>query len=112
MLIDEAGSALDPENERAVSQAIVNLSRDAGRTVIVIAHRPTTLAAADHVVALDAGRVIESGPPDRLKQQDGFYARLHAQYEQARGWRITAPHSQAPQRSHQRVGHASSDSVS
>ena len=99
VLIDEAGSALDPENERAISQAIVNLSRDAGRTVIVIAHRPTTLAAADHVVALDTGHVVESGQPDRLRQQNGFYARLHAQYEQARGWRIAVPRSKFPQRS-------------
>lgn len=96
VLIDEASSALDPENERGISQAIVNLAKDSRRTVIVIAHRPTTLAAADHVVALDAGRVIESGPPDRLKQQGGFYARLHAQYEQARGWRIVAPKSANP----------------
>lgn len=91
VLIDEASSALDPENERAISQAIINLSNDANRTVIVIAHRPTTLAAADHVIALDAGRIVEAGPPERLKRQGGFYARLHAQYEQARGWRIAAP---------------------
>ena len=90
VLIDEASSALDPENEQAVSEAIVNLARQAGRTVIVIAHRPSTLAAVDHVVALDNGRVIEAGAPEQLKQQGGFYARLHARYRQARGWRIAA----------------------
>lgn len=112
VLIDEASSALDPENERAVSQAIVNLSKDANRTVIVIAHRPTTLAAANHVVALDAGRVIESGPPDRLKQQGGFYARLHAQYEQARGWRIVAPKSANPASPSPECWPARSESIS
>ncbi len=90
VLIDEASSALDPENERAISQAIVNLARDADRTVIVIAHRPTTLAAADHVVALDAGRVVEIGTPADLRRAGGFFARLCAQYEQARNWRISA----------------------
>ena len=95
VLIDEASSALDPENERAISQAIVNLTRDANRTVIVIAHRPTTLAAADHVVALDAGRVVEIGAPAELRRAGGIFARLYAQYEQARQWRIS-PANSAP----------------
>lgn len=88
VLIDEASSALDPENEQAISQAIANLSSDAGRTVIVIAHRPTTLAAADRVIALDAGQVIETGPTAELRRAGGVFARLYDQYEQARQWRI------------------------
>jgi ATP-binding cassette subfamily B protein IrtB len=49
--VSRNSSALDPENEAAVSQAITNLGDDPDRTVIVIAHRPATLAAADHARA-------------------------------------------------------------
>ncbi|PRX99709.1 ABC transporter ATP-binding protein [Allonocardiopsis opalescens] len=90
VLIDEAASALDPENERAVGAAVTALARDPGRTVIVIAHRPATLDAADRVVALDAGRVTETGTPDELRRTGGGFARLYDQYERTRGWHITA----------------------
>lgn len=90
VLIDEASSALDPENERAVAEAIANLSSDGRRTVIVIAHRPVTLAAADQVIALDKGRVVEIGSPTHLRQSGGVFARLFSQYERARSWRIEA----------------------
>lgn len=90
VLIDEAASALDPENERAVSDAIAGLAADESRTVIVIAHRPATLTAADRVVVLDAGRVVETGTPADLRASGGPFARLYDQYERARGWRIGA----------------------
>nr|BFF04738.1 hypothetical protein GCM10020241_64130 [Streptoalloteichus tenebrarius] len=88
VLLDEAGSALDPENEGAISEAIANLARDPERTVIVIAHRPATLATADFVVALDGGRVMEFGSPVDLLRTGGTFARLHNQYEHARSWHI------------------------
>jgi len=88
VLIDEASSALDPENEIAVSQAIANLAGDPDRTVIVIAHRPSTLAAADQVIVLDAGRVAEIGKTEELRQGEGIFARLFDQYERARSWHI------------------------
>lgn len=88
VLVDEAGSALDPENEAAVSQAIANLGNDPHRTVVVIAHRPATLAAADQVVSLEDGRVIEIGSPAELMRTGGSFARLHRQYDRARHWRI------------------------
>jgi ATP-binding cassette, subfamily B, bacterial IrtB/YbtQ len=90
VLIDEAASALDPENEGAVSQAIANLANDPARTVVVIAHRPTTLATADHVIALDAGRVTETGTPTDLRYTGGTFTRIYNQYEHARSWYITA----------------------
>ncbi|MDO3676933.1 ABC transporter ATP-binding protein [Paenibacillus ehimensis] len=89
VLIDEAASALDPANERAIAEAIAGLARDPNRTVIVIAHRPSTLAAADHVIALDGGRVAETGTPAELRQAGGIFARLYGQYERARSWHIT-----------------------
>lgn len=88
VLIDEAASALDPENERAIGEAIAGLARDPERTVIVIAHRPSTLAAADRVVALDRGEVAEVGSPEALRKSGGIYARLYNQYERARSWHI------------------------
>lgn len=88
VLVDEASSALDPENEAAVTQAIANLGNAPDRTVIVIAHRPATLAAADHVVSLDCGHVAETGTPAELLRTGGAFARLTRQYERARHWRI------------------------
>lgn len=88
VLVDEASSALDPENEAAITQAIANLGDTPGRTVIVIAHRPATLASADQVVSLEAGRVAESGSPAELLHTNGAFAQIHQQYERARHWRI------------------------
>lgn len=88
VLVDEASSALDAENEAAITQAIGNLTADLNRTVIVIAHRPATLATADYVVSLDGGRVVETGTPDELRQTGGAFARLSRQYERVRHWRI------------------------
>ncbi len=90
VLIDEASSALDPENEQAISRAIANLASDGKRTVIVIAHRPTTLAAATQVVALREGKVVELGNPAQLRNGNGFFSKLFKQHEKARSWRIIA----------------------
>ncbi|WUH99810.1 ABC transporter ATP-binding protein/permease [Spirillospora sp. NBC_00431] len=90
VLVDEAASALDPENEAAITQAIANLGADPGRTVIVIAHRPGTLAAADQVVSLDAGRVAETGTPAELLRTGGTFARISRQYDRSRHWRIAS----------------------
>ena len=91
VLIDEASSALDPENERAVSEAIAELSRDKERTVLVIAHRPATLSKVDRVIALVEGKVAECGDPGELRRQGGTFARLFQQYESARKWHIARP---------------------
>ncbi|PRD44599.1 ABC transporter ATP-binding protein [Sphingobacterium haloxyli] len=88
VLIDEASSALDPENEQAISRAIANLAGDGKRTVIVIAHRPTTLAAATQVVALHEGQVVELGNPAELRIGNGVFSKLYKQYEKARSWYI------------------------
>lgn len=90
VLVDEAASALDPENEAAIGAAIVGLAVDPRRTIIVIAHRPATLEAADQVIALDGGRVVETGSPAQLMESAGVYARLYRQYARARGWRIAS----------------------
>ena len=76
LILDEATSALDSESERAVQAALEHLMRD--RTTIVIAHRLSTIEHAHRVVAMDAGRVVEQGPPADLLAAGGLYARLHA----------------------------------
>ncbi len=76
LLLDEATAALDPESEEAIREALTRLMR--GRTVIAIAHRLATLRNFDRVVMLQAGRIIEDGPPERLMQGAGPYRELVA----------------------------------
>jgi ATP-binding cassette subfamily B protein len=74
LLLDEATAALDSESEEAIREALGRLMR--GRTVIAIAHRLATLRSFDRVVMLQAGRIIEDGPPDHLMQGQGPYRQL------------------------------------
>ena len=76
LLLDEATAALDSESEEAIREALARLMR--GRTVIAIAHRLATLRNFDRVVMLQAGRIIEDGPPDILMQGRGPYRELVA----------------------------------
>lgn len=88
ILIDEAASALDPENEQAISKAIANITNDKSRTVIVIAHRATTIQSADQVIVLEKGKVIESGSPEELLTQKGHYAKFLQQNQQRKEWKV------------------------
>lgn len=74
LVLDEATSNLDPENEALVRQALARLRE--GRTTLVIAHRPETVREADRVVVLAQGRVVQMGPHAELIGQEGEYRRL------------------------------------
>jgi ATP-binding cassette subfamily B protein len=74
LLLDEATSALDAESERLVQDALGHLMQ--GRTTIVIAHRLATVRAADHILVLDEGRLVERGNHTTLTAAKGLYARL------------------------------------
>lgn len=74
LLLDEATSALDAESEARVQQALSEFSR--GRTVLVIAHRLSTVRAANRIIVMDGGRVVEQGNHETLMAAGGAYARL------------------------------------
>ncbi|WP_095013307.1 ABC transporter transmembrane domain-containing protein [Tsuneonella mangrovi] len=74
LLLDEATSALDAESERLVQDALDHLMAD--RTTLVIAHRLATVRAADRIVVMDQGRIVEQGSHGMLAQNGGLYARL------------------------------------
>jgi len=76
LLLDEATSALDAESERAVQTALDTLMR--GRTTLVIAHRLATIRAADRILVLDGGKIVESGTHDSLLARGALYAQLAA----------------------------------
>jgi len=74
LLLDEATSALDAENEVLVQEALGHVMR--GRTTLVIAHRLATVLAADRILVMDGGRIVEQGRHTDLVTHDGLYARL------------------------------------
>jgi len=74
LLLDEATSALDAESERLVQDALGRLMK--GRTTIVIAHRLSTVRAADRIIVLDEGKIVEEGDHATLMVRGGLYARL------------------------------------
>lgn len=76
LVLDEATSAVDPATEVRIARALDSLT--SGRSTVTIAHRLSTAEAADLVVVVDAGRVVEVGPHEELVARDGTYASMHA----------------------------------
>lgn len=88
VLLDEPTSALDTESEVAVQAAINRLVEN--KTVIVIAHRLSTVVGADLILVLADGQMVEQGSHRELLEQQGRYAAMWAVQQQSQGWRITA----------------------
>lgn len=74
VLLDEATAWADPHSQREIQEALANLA--AGRTVIVVAHRLTTVTGVDRILVLDGGRVVEDGTHDELAAAGGLYSTL------------------------------------
>ncbi len=79
LIFDEATSALDYESEAVIQQHMAQMCK--GRTVIIIAHRLSTVRPAHKIYVLDKGEIVEAGAHDDLLKQNGFYARLHTHQE-------------------------------
>ena len=88
VVLDEATAFADPENESLIQRAFSSLTKD--RTVIMIAHRLSTVVGADRIVVLDEGRAVEEGTHGELLQKGGLYARMWEDYNKAVEWRITS----------------------
>ena len=86
ILLDEATSSLDVENETLIQSALSRLIKD--KTVMVIAHRMRTVAGADKIVVLYDGKVAETGTPDELMKKDGIFAHMSKLQTQGQNWNL------------------------
>ena len=86
VVLDEATAFADPENEALIHAALKTLTR--GKTVIMIAHRLSTVVGADKIIVLAGGKIIESGTHEELKNAGGSYAKMWADYNKAAEWKI------------------------
>jgi ATP-binding cassette subfamily B protein len=77
VLLDEPTAFLDPENEELVQQALTYLLKE-GKTVLIVAHRISTIADADQILVVSDGRISESGTHDELIKVEGLYSKLHS----------------------------------
>ncbi|MBR0163995.1 MAG: ABC transporter ATP-binding protein [Lachnospiraceae bacterium] len=86
VILDEASAFADPENEALIQKGFEALMKD--KTVLMIAHRLSTVKNADRIFVLADGRVEEEGTHDELMERNGLYARMRADYEKAAAWKI------------------------
>ena len=86
LILDEATAFADPDNEAKVQAAFNVLAK--GKTVLMIAHRLSTVTGADRIVVVRDGKIEDTGTHDQLKDKDGLYAQMWRQYNQAAKWKV------------------------
>lgn len=87
VIMDEASASIDADNEYELQRAFKNLMKD--KTVIMIAHRMTSIKNVDEILVLENGKVIERGNDEYLMKKQGLYNKLLSLYETANDWRIS-----------------------
>ena len=86
LILDEATAFADPDNEAKVQAAFNVLAK--GKTVLMIAHRLSTVTGADRIVVIKDGKIEDTGTHDQLKDKDGLYAEMWRQYNKAAKWKV------------------------
>ena len=86
LLLDEATAFADPDNEAKVQVAFAQLAK--GKTVLMIAHRLSTVANADCIYVVQDGQIVESGTKDELCAQNGLFARMWQEYQASVQWKV------------------------
>lgn len=86
VVLDEATAFADPENEHLIRQAFAHLT--CGKTVLMIAHRLTTVQDADNIVVVDKGRIAEQGTHQQLMEQATLYYKMWNEYQKSVAWKL------------------------
>lgn len=86
VILDEATALADPENEYMIQKAISEITKD--KTVIMIAHRLSTVKNVDKIYVVDNGRIVEEGSHDILVENKGLYARMWDEFNQSIQWKV------------------------
>ncbi len=86
IILDEATANVDPENEKELTEAIENLTKQ--KTIIMIAHRLKTVRNADQIIVVDNGKIVQKGKHEELMMQEGIYKNFISGRKQAVSWKI------------------------
>ena len=86
MVLDEATAFADPENEHQIQKAFETLTRN--KTVLMIAHRLSTVQNADNIIVLNEGKIAEQGSHSALLEKNGVYAAMWADYQRSAQWKV------------------------
>ena len=87
IIMDEATAFADPDNETKIQKALTAMSK--GKTVIMIAHRLSTVVNADKIYVIKDGSIAESGTAEQLKAQDGIFSKMWKNYQTSTQWKVS-----------------------
>lgn len=86
VILDEATAFADPENEHLIQRAFKKLTKN--KTVLMIAHRLTSVTSADNILVMEEGRIVEQGTHKELLEREGTYAHMWKEFNQAVNWKV------------------------